>query len=84
MAGPGSRASGILAGTMVEDSAHVVFHKTPEEEEVEQGTPCEVDVSWMAEHTKQVLRLLPDGLTVLGFLLAQPDNFLVANDSTCT
>ena len=60
-----------------------MFHKTPEEEG-EQETPREVDVSWMAEHTKQVLRLLPDGLTVLGFFLAQPDNFLVANDSTCT
>ena len=30
------------------------------------------------------IQLLPDGLTVLGFFLAQPDNFLVANDSTCT
>ena len=46
--------------------------------------PCEVDVSWMAEHTKQVLRLLPDGLTVHRFFLAQSDSFLVANDGTCT
>jgi hypothetical protein len=37
---------------MVKDSKHLVFHKTPEEEG-EQETPREVDVSWMAEHTKQ-------------------------------
>ena len=46
--------------------------------------PHEVDISWMAEHAKQVLRLLPDSLTVLGFFLAQSDSFLVANDGTCT
>ena len=45
---------------MTEDSAHVVFPETPEEEEEgEQGMPREVDISWMAEHAKQVLRLLP-------------------------
>ena len=83
VAGPVSGASGMLVITMVEDSAHVVNPETPEEEG-EQGMPCEVDVSWMAEHTKQVLRLLPDGLTVHRFFLAQSDSFLVANDGTCT
>jgi hypothetical protein len=82
VAGRGPGASGVLVGTMVEDAAHVVFlAETPEEEEEgEQGAPRELDVSWMAEHAKQVLRLLPGGLTVLGFFLAQPDSFLVAND----
>ena len=75
MAGP-EGASGKLAGTMTE---------TPEEEEEgEQGMPHDVDISWMAEHAKQVLRLLPDNLTVLRFFLAQSDSFLVANGGTCT
>ena len=65
-----------LVGTMTEDSVNVVFPE--EEEEGEQG------ISWMAEHAKQVLRLLPDGLTVLGFFLDQSDSFLVANGGTCT
>ena len=40
--------------------------------------------SWMAEHAKQVLRQLPDGITVLVFFLAQSDSFLEASDGTCT
>jgi hypothetical protein len=36
----------------------------------------------MAEHTRQVLRLLPDDLIILGFFLVQPDSFLVAKDGT--
>jgi hypothetical protein len=58
--------------------------ETPEEEEGEQGMLREVDISWMAEHAKQVLRQLPDGITVLGFFLAQSDSFLEASDGTCT
>jgi hypothetical protein len=54
--------------------------ETPEEEEGEQGMPREVDISWMAEHAKQ----LPDAITVLGFFLAQSDSFLEASDGTCT
>ncbi len=46
--------------------------------------PREVDISWMAEHAKQVLRLLPDSPIVLGFFLALSDSFLVANGGTCT
>ena len=55
---------------MTEDSVNVAF---PEKEEEEEG-----------EHAKHVLRLLPDGLTVLGFFLDQSDSFLVANGGTCT
>jgi hypothetical protein len=79
VAGPGSWAS----GTMVEDCVHVLFHKTPKEEEGVQVTPHKVDASRVAKHTKLELRLLPDGLTVLGFFLVQSDNFLVANNGTC-
>ena len=85
VAGPVPGASVKLVGTMAEDSANVVFPETPEEEEEgEQGMLREVDISWMAEHAKQVLRLLPDILTVLGFFLVQSDSFLVANGGTCT
>ena len=58
VAGPGSWAS----GTMVEDCVHVLFHKTPKEEEGVQVTPHKVDASRVAKHTKLELRLLPDGL----------------------
>jgi hypothetical protein len=85
VAGRGPGASSVLVGTMIEDSAHAVFlAETPEEEEGEQGTAHELDINWMAKHTRQVLRLLPDGLTILGFFLAQPDSFLVAKDGTCS
>jgi hypothetical protein len=57
VAGP---VPGKLVGTMTEDSAHVVFPETPEEEEGEQGMQCKVDISCMAEHTKQVLWMLPN------------------------
>ena len=65
----------MLVGTLVDDSYHIVFvAETPSEEEEEEKqqeqeggggkeAPApqqrELDVSWLAEHAKQVLRLLP-------------------------
>ena len=40
----------------------------------------EVDVGWLSEHARQVARLLPGGLTILGLFLPRPDMFLSAND----
>ena len=40
----------------------------------------EVDVGWLSEHARQVVRLLPGGLTILGLFLPRPDMFLSAND----
>ena len=65
---PGA-GSGVLVGTLVDDSYHVIFvAETPSEEEEreqqeegekERPQQRELDVSWLAEHAKQVLRLLP-------------------------
>ena len=83
VAGRSPGASSVLVGTLVEDSMHAMFlAETPEEEEGEHRTPHQLDISWMAEHTRQVLRLLPDDLIILGFFLVQPDSFLVAKDGT--
>ena len=40
----------------------------------------EVDVGWLSEHARQVARLLPGGLTLLGLFLPRPDMFPSAND----
>ena len=67
VAGRSPGASSVLVGTLVEDSTHAMFlAKTPKEEEGEHRTPHQLDISWMAEHTRQVLRLLPDDLIILG------------------
>lgn len=71
MAGRG-KGSGVLVGTVMEDHHHVLFvAETPSEDEEQQEVeeeegkaapappPREVDVSWMTEHQRQVLRLLP-------------------------
>jgi len=46
-----------------------------EEAEAEDVAPkAELDIGWMMEHCKQVLRLLPGGLHVVGFLInSSPD-----------
>ena len=49
-------------------------------EEVSKMEQREVDVGWLSEHARQVARLLPGGLTLLGLFLPRPDMFLSAND----
>ena len=49
-------------------------------EEVSKMEQREVDVGWLSEHARQVARLLPGGLTLLGLFLPRPDMFLSANE----
>ena len=88
--------SGLLVGTLVGDTYSVLFvAETPREEgddeevgaegdakksEVSKMEQREVDVGWLSEHARQVARLLPGGLTLLGLFLPRPDMFLSAND----
>jgi len=95
VAGRGA-GSGLLVGTLVGDTYSVLFvAETPREEgddeeeggegdakisEVSRIEQREVDVGWLSEHARQVARLLPGGLTLLGLFLPRPDMFLSAND----
>jgi len=95
VAGRGA-GSGLLVGTLVGDTYSVLFvAETPREEgddeevgaegdakksEVSKMEQREVDVGWLSEHARQVARLLPGGLTLLGLFLPRPDMFLSAND----
>ena len=75
--------SGLLVGTLVGDTHSVLFVAGTPCEESEDEVPLEqreLDVDWLSEHAKQVARLLPGGLTVLGLFLPRPDMFLSAND----
>ena len=50
--------SGLIIGSKVDDKYYGVFlAETPKEEEEEKNKT--LDVSWMTEHAKQVIRLLP-------------------------
>jgi len=72
-----SHHTGLVVGSVVDDKYYGVFlAETPEEENEEMPAENEkeklaksldVDVGWMVEHFKQASRLLPGGLTVLGF-----------------
>jgi len=91
IAGRGA-GSGLLVGTLVGDTHSVLFVAETPREESEDEVPLEqkeeavkldqreLDVGWLSEHAKQVARLLPGGLTVLGLFLPRPDMFLSAND----
>ena len=77
--------SGLLVGTLVGDTHSVLFVAETPREESEDEVPLEqkeeavkleqreLDVGWLSEHAKQVARLLPGGLTVLGLSLPMPD-----------
>ena len=77
--------SGLLVGTLVGDTHSVLFVAETPREENEDEVPLEqkkelvkleqreLDVGWLSEHAKQVARLLPGGLTVLGLSLPMPD-----------
>ena len=72
-----------MVGTLVGDTHSVLFVAGTPCEESEDEVPLEqreLDVDWLSEHAKQVARLLPGGLTVLGLFLPRPDMFLSAND----
>jgi len=75
--------TGLVVGAAVQERFYPVFlAETPREEAGEDGEqqqPSAIDVGWMLEHAKQVSRLLPGGLAVLGcFIFHNEDIFLRA------
>jgi len=76
--------TGLIVGSLVDDKYFAVFlAETPKEEDDEDNKTSNsnnLDVVWMAEHAKQVLRLLPGGLTVLGFYVTDNQQFMEKQD----
>lgn len=81
-AAPGSCVTGLLAGQSSPQRDFVVLAvQTPHRESEGQpkaskgvGPLDDIDVEWVTEHAKQVSRMLPGGLSVLGlFLLTPPE-----------
>ena len=55
--GPGT---GVVVGSLVDDRYYGVFlAETPKEEEGVEKNVNTLDVGWMVEHARQVIRLLP-------------------------
>ena len=57
-----SSGTGVVVGSVVDDKYYGVFlAETPadEEEGAEKTVKNSLDVGWMVEHAKQVIRLLP-------------------------
>eukprot|EP00092_Neocalanus_flemingeri_P029901 GFUD01032466.1.p1 GENE.GFUD01032466.1~~GFUD01032466.1.p1 ORF type:complete len:432 (+),score=114.88 GFUD01032466.1:37-1332(+) len=79
--GPGT---GLVVGSLVDDRYYGVFlAETPQDEEgesVEKTVTKTLDVGWMVEHAKQVIRLLPGGLTVLGFYIFDSEDIFEKQD----
>jgi len=77
--GPGT---GLVVGSVVDDKYYGVFlAETPkEEEESTDKNPNKLDVGWMVEHARQVIRLLPGGLTVLGFYVFSNEDVFEKQD----
>lgn len=78
--GPGT---GLVVGSVVDDRYYGVFlAETPQDEEegVEKKPSSTLDVGWMVEHARQVVRLLPGGLTVLGFYIFSSEDIFEKQD----
>jgi len=77
--GPGT---GVVVGSLVDDRYYGVFlAETPQDEErVEKNVNNSLDVGWMVEHAKQVIRLLPGGLTVIGFYIFNSEDIFEKQD----
>jgi len=76
--GPGT---GLVVGSVVDDKYYGVFlAETPQEEEGAEKKSNMLDVGWMVEHAKQVIRLLPGGLTVLGFYVFSTEDIFEKQD----
>ncbi|XP_048018221.1 protein odr-4 homolog [Megalobrama amblycephala] len=79
-ADPGSCATGLLAGQSSPQREFVVLAvQTPHRESEGQlkssrgGSPLDdIDVEWVTEHARQVSRMLPGGLCILGLFLVTP------------
>ncbi|XP_051717173.1 protein odr-4 homolog isoform X2 [Ctenopharyngodon idella] len=79
-ADPGSCATGLLAGQSSPQRDFVVLAvQTPHRESEGQlnssrgGSPLDdIDVEWVTEHARQVSRMLPGGLCILGLFLVTP------------
>jgi len=78
--GPGT---GLVVGSVVDDRYYGVFLAETPLEEQEEGAEKKantLDVGWMVEHARQVIRLLPGGLTVLGFYIFSSEDIFVKQD----
>lgn len=78
-----SSGTGVVVGSVVDDKYYGVFlAETPadEEEGAEKTVKTSLDVGWMVEHAKQVIRLLPGGLTVLGFYIFNSEDIFEKQD----
>lgn len=67
--------TGLLIGQSSPQRDYIVLStKTPHRDQNSSGTLDNVDIEWVTEHAKQVSRMLPGGLTVLGvFLIVSPE-----------
>jgi len=75
-----SSGTGVVVGSIIDDKYYGVFlAETPTEEE-EKITKTGLDVGWMVEHAKQIIRLLPGGLTVLGFYIFNTEDIFEKQD----
>jgi len=76
--GPGT---GLIVGSVVDDKYYGVFlAETPQEEEGTERKANTLDVGWMVEHARQVIRLLPGGLTVLGYYIFSSEDVFEKQD----
>jgi len=76
--GPGT---GLVVGSVVDDKYYGVFlAETPQEEEGAEKKSNTLDVGWMVEHARQVIRLLPGGLTVLGYYVFSSEDVFEKQD----
>jgi len=82
----GGSSTGLVLGSHLEDRAFAVcLVETPVEssdktQETETPINRNIDVTWMLEHAKQVYRLLPGGLTILGCFIFHPEDVFAKQD----
>jgi len=80
-------STGLILGSVVDERAFgVCCVETPAEVEVEENNSelvkkdVAVDVTWMLEHATQVCKLLPGGITILGFFIFHKEDVLSKYD----
>jgi len=80
--------TGLVLGSLLGDRAFgVCLVETPlevtektESPEAETKRSTNLDVGWMEEHARQVYRLLPGGLTILGCFIFHPEDVFAKQD----
>jgi len=78
-------STGLVLGSQLGDRAFAVcLVETPAETTDVAGAEAEktknIDVSWMLEHAKQVYRLLPGGITILGSFVFHTEDIFAKQD----